>query len=1437
MKKKIIRILAFLTVCSFIFSVPAFAETVMVICTGITEPNKLVSFMVTDGDADTNNLDPEKIHATDIIQADSSGNYSKTFQLDNVIFDPEGNMKNYKILSNVTPQISIVGDTKIYIYFDEFQVSPVEENGVLYVPIDETLKKIGGNTVSFTYNEDTKTYTGTGNNGEFTIVVGKNTLEVDWVDIELPGHVKEINGTNMMPAYAVQYVLKTGEVDYSVSERYLVLSEGVKEKGTEWDVEIADVVDQLPEPVKNIITPTVFLNHYNRVGSGKEYISQSVKDVEIDGQKYKVREIKTNTNEFGEMPPLASVQAMAWSVLNDFNKGEIGLLSFKARATEITDESGVANVLVVFEESINWSKALKEQVPITSEWKQYYFPVYNAYKDLPANWGSRFFFGVGGKSMTLQVADFSLVSFGVNEDVRKLLMPERKGYKGIEEDAVWRQEAKNRIEKYRKEDISIEVKDINGNPVPGAKIDVKLTENEFMFGAALCEREVLDEYLDLSTIRGQTLDRFMNNDMNAAVCADMLKAPGVVNTDAISGIKMVNEYLSRGKRVRGHTIFWDQEALMPFDRYKTMPYDEIYKQTMDYVRALAYTFKGKLVHWDVLNEPHDSNYIRLNYNTTRLYTDIFKEVKKIDPDVKLYVNETGIEGKPNREFQDRIPGFLNIVKQMQMEGAPIEGIGIQAHCTNYYYPQGFYHQLDECSKVVDEIAVTEYDFQNIDDTYAPNHLEDMMLATFSHPKATAFIVWGIEDSMHWRGTDDAPFFNRDWTSKPAYDVWKRLTEVEFATNATLTTDESGRASIRAFRGDYEITCSFNGNTVTVLLGNTVDGGSAVHFVVKADGSISGVASNGIREKKNPIKFKSMSEAKREYDSIYGACYKGVILDHNFKGSETTKLAVNGGDLQKDVDYQNGKVWGSVNGTNGILHGGDSMSTIIYSDGTNKTGDLRKKAGGKNRYENVELHHETMFHTLNATVPGTLTITTGVATSTQTTVPLGHIVYNNENYFVQALDGHMTALESNEFYTLDTAISVDGKTVKYVITKNDEIVDTHSCSLNSAVDLKSIKEVCYLFETNCGAGNIFKLHNSRLYEYKDGELIKLSNTDYESYVLDESMRAFNVDNVEYLGKSLNNKPEEWSLIGETNYSNGFGYMNNGHYLAATKHTPNGEHSLAKGFDKITDGESIELTFHMYLGVYDSFMDSMGYGRISLGSYDRNNELTVAEFKYTPYNDDVNKAYELRLLDVNNAENYAGKQAIHWGSANVWRKDRLTVKMTLTPSDDGTYYDANISVKPRTGSEEITASYPGVLTAEQAKALDTLFISSRTYGGGSKYIGYSMFGVKNLRLRKYGKSMYAEGAAHLANGENASLGIMYNNITGVYKPSTVVIAGYDETGTLISCEVKNYTMLPGAGSFNFSVNGADTISYYKVFLMKDLDTLIPYKGMDVISLDNN
>lgn len=49
----------------------------------------------------------------------------------------------------------------------------------------------------------------------------------------------------------------------------------------------------------------------------------------------------------------------------------------------------------------------------------------------------------------------------------------------------WRQDAEQRIEHSRKANLQIKVIDQNGNPVPGADVEVNLRSNSFRFGGVL----------------------------------------------------------------------------------------------------------------------------------------------------------------------------------------------------------------------------------------------------------------------------------------------------------------------------------------------------------------------------------------------------------------------------------------------------------------------------------------------------------------------------------------------------------------------------------------------------------------------------------------------------------------------------------------------------------------------------------------------------------------------------------------------------------------------------------------------------------------------------------------------------------------------------------------------------------------------------------------
>ncbi len=58
-------------------------------------------------------------------------------------------------------------------------------------------------------------------------------------------------------------------------------------------------------------------------------------------------------------------------------------------------------------------------------------------------------------------------------------------YIGQELGALWREEAYKRIEKYRKNNVSVIVKNQNGDVVNNAKVQITMNKNEFKFGTAI----------------------------------------------------------------------------------------------------------------------------------------------------------------------------------------------------------------------------------------------------------------------------------------------------------------------------------------------------------------------------------------------------------------------------------------------------------------------------------------------------------------------------------------------------------------------------------------------------------------------------------------------------------------------------------------------------------------------------------------------------------------------------------------------------------------------------------------------------------------------------------------------------------------------------------------------------------------------------------------
>ena len=215
----------------------------------------------------------------------------------------------------------------------------------VYVPLIETFTYLG---INITKNYD-NTYIGAGANGEIVITVGKDTAEVDWVDIELPAPVIEKDGTVMVPAYLIEDAAKTQMPVYDAQNRTLSIISPDNTGTGEDSFDIGKVIETLPEGERIITQDDLYgSNAYGE--AGWEYLEVK-KGVSINHDGYTdALQLKTREMPYGEVPAVSNIAyRVNLTGKQDMKKGDVAVIHFKARATEVTDESGKANLVVLYE--------------------------------------------------------------------------------------------------------------------------------------------------------------------------------------------------------------------------------------------------------------------------------------------------------------------------------------------------------------------------------------------------------------------------------------------------------------------------------------------------------------------------------------------------------------------------------------------------------------------------------------------------------------------------------------------------------------------------------------------------------------------------------------------------------------------------------------------------------------------------------------------------------------------------------------------------------------------------------------------------------------------------------------------------------------------------------------------------------------------------------
>ena len=157
--------------------------------------------------------------------------------------------------------------------------------------------------------------------------------------------------------------------------------------------------------------------------------------------------------------------------------------------------------------------------------------------------------------------------------------------------------------------------------------------------------------------------------------------PGVY--DYAAADRLVQFARANNQKVRGHMLVWHNQnpAWLTEDAYTPAQLREILRK---HVIETARHFRGKIWHWDVVNEIFNDDG---TWRDTIWYrnlgpgyvADAFRWAHRADPNARLYLNDYNNEG-----LSPKSDAYYALVKQLKAEGVPVQGYGVQGHLAVQY---------------------------------------------------------------------------------------------------------------------------------------------------------------------------------------------------------------------------------------------------------------------------------------------------------------------------------------------------------------------------------------------------------------------------------------------------------------------------------------------------------------------------------------------------------------------------------------------------------------------------------------------------------------------------------------------------------------------------------------------------------------------------------
>lgn len=214
-----------------------------------------------------------------------------------------------------------------------------------------------------------------------------------------------------------------------------------------------------------------------------------------------------------------------------------------------------------------------------------------------------------------------------------------------------------------------------GNKIPQEKQKVSLSDsfkNNFYIGAAISENVILEK--DTRSVA------ILKKDFNTISPENSMKWMFLQPEPNTYFFDVSDKFVEFGEKnhmhIVGHTLIWHSQ--LPEFMNKINDSSEMSSHMKNHINTVVKKYKGRIHTWDVVNEAlKEDGTLResvfFNVMGERYIEQAFKLAEKADPNADLVYNDYNLCNPKKRA------GVVNLVKQLQKNGAKIDGVGMQAH--------------------------------------------------------------------------------------------------------------------------------------------------------------------------------------------------------------------------------------------------------------------------------------------------------------------------------------------------------------------------------------------------------------------------------------------------------------------------------------------------------------------------------------------------------------------------------------------------------------------------------------------------------------------------------------------------------------------------------------------------------------------------------------